>query len=207
MNSKGKLLVLASVALAASASATGAIAASFTTDAFLASVRPAVDALGAADASALAISDKARVRAFARADAAEQAEARAAFERWDDDQRRLAAKDAIALTLDGLNRVTALFAVPYGFVADATAFASPPLTPLPSTDLARAAARRELARLATLDGPAFDAAYAADQTEALKRLADAYDSFIRNGDDTRLRRIAVFALPRVRKLIADLRRL
>ncbi len=206
MNRNGKLLVLASLALASAPLGT-AVAASFTTDAFLATVRPAVDALGAADAAALAVSDAARVRRFARADAAAQAEAKAAFGRWDDEQRRLAAKDATAPTLDGLNRVSGLFAVPFGVIADATAPVSPPLTPLPSADLANAQARRERARLATLAGPAFDAAYGADQAEALDRLAAAYDSFIRNGDDTHLRRIAVVNLPRIRRLIAELRRL
>ena len=203
MNSKGYLLL----AVALMAPVTGLAAPSFTTDAFLATVRPAVDALAAADATALAISDAARVRAFARADAAEQARAGTAFDLWAEDQRRLEAKDAAAPTLDGLNRVAGLFSVPFGLVADATAVASPPLTPLPAADLARAAARRELSRIATLAGPAFDAAYAADQAEALERVARAYDGFIRNGDDTRLRRIAVTSLPRIRKLIADLRRL
>ncbi len=204
MNVKGKLLAIAFIALTPRADAE---AASFTTDAFLASARPAIDALAAADALALATPGASRVRGFARADADEQARAEAAFQRWSEDQVRLAAKNAAAPTLDGLNRVEGLFAAPYGIVADATSLASPPLTALPSADLARAAARRELARLATFAGADFDAIYVADQADALERLAAAYDNFIRNGDDTRLRRIAVFSLPRIRKLIADLRRL
>jgi predicted outer membrane protein len=194
-------------AFATSALSARAAAGSVTTEAFVASVRPAIDALAAADALALSTSSGRRLRAFARADAAEQEHAEAALDRWAEDQHRLAAKDAAAPTLDGLNQLTGLFAVPYGLVADATAIAGPPLTPLPAADLARAAARRELDRLATLGEPSFDAAYAADQAATLERLADTYDGFIRNGDDTTLRRLAVLALPRIRRLIDDLRRL
>ena len=64
-----------------------------------------------------------------------------------------------------------------------------------------------LQRLTTLGGRDFDALYVSSQTDALTRLVGYYVDFIQNGDDETLRALAVHDLPRVRRLLAEVRRL
>ncbi len=178
-----------------------------TTDAYIAIAVPTVEFLQASAALAVARSDDARVRAFARREIGTNDDTRAAFAARDAAVARNAARDAASPTLDGLTPLAGLVAIPYGYVADATRLLKPLVTQLPSADRARAIGRAELAQLSGQGGEAFDALFADRQIAALDRLAALDKDFILNGDDPRLRTIAVHDLPKVRALAAALRRI
>ena len=177
-----------------------------TTDAYLSVAVPTVEFLQASADLAIARSENARLRAFARREIGTADDTRAAFAARDAAVKRGAARDAASPTLDGLTPLAGLVAIPYGYVADATSLLKPLVTQLPSADHARAAGRAALARLSAQGGEAFDVLFADQQIAALDRLAALDKDFILNGDDPRLRTIAVRDLPKVRALAAALGR-
>ena len=178
-----------------------------TADAYIAVAVPTVEFLQASAELAITRSDDARLRAFARREIGTADDTRAAFAARDAAVARNAARDAASPTLDGLTPLAGLVAIPYGYVADATRALKPLVTQLPSADHERAIARAELARLSAQGGAAFDVSFADRQVTALDRLAALDKDFILNGDDPRLRTIAVHDLPKVRALAAALRRI
>lgn len=64
----------------------------------------------------------------------------------------------------------------------------------------------DLAKLATLEGRAFDSLYATTQAEGLQHLVWVYRDYVQNGDDAALRAITVHELPRVVARLAELKR-
>ena len=182
-------------------------AATITSDAFVATARPTIEFLEAAGRLASAQADSARVRAFGRREVESQDGALETLAEWRRADAAALERDKTAPSLDHLGPLAGVLAVPYGALADATSIATPPLTPLPSADRLRAVSGQDLARLAALRDQAFVDFYAATQVDALRRLEAAYKSFILNGDDPILRRLAVKALPKVERLLAEARRL
>ena len=178
-----------------------------TTDAYLSVAVPTVEFLEASAELAIARSNDARLRAFAGREIDTGDDTRAAFAARDAAVARKAARDAASPTLDGLSPLAGVVAIPYGYVADATRLLKPLVTQLPSADRERAVARAALAQLSSQDGETFDALFADRQIAALDRLAALDKDFILNGDDPRLRTIAVHDLPKVRALAAALRRI
>ena len=182
-------------------------AATITTDAFVATIGPTIEFLDASGRLALTSSDSPRVRDFARTEVASQDMAGERLAGWRRSEVVASARDQSGSSLDQLGPVAGLLKLPYDALANATSVASPPLTGLPSADRLRAAATRDLARLATVPGPEFGDIYASSQVAALERLELAYKGFILNGDDPVLRRLAVDGLPKVERLLARARRL
>ena len=162
------------------------------TDAFAASAARALAVLQRSDDLAFA-NGSAKSQAFAARDLAVQAVAGGALVAWAHAEQRAAKAAAATPTIDGLG--------PVFYPFDAA------VLPLSIDGRAATAADRALfERLAALHGSAFDAFYAASQADALDRLQATYIDYIKNGDDTALRRLAVRNLPRVRQLLAELRR-
>ena len=178
-----------------------------TTDAYLSIAVPTVEFLEASAKLAIARSNDARLRAFARRETDTGDDTRAAFAARDAAVAQKAARDAASPTLDGLSPLAGVVAIPYGYVADATRLLKPLVTQLHSADRERAVSRAALAQLSSQDGESFDALFADRQIAALDRLAALDKDFILNGDDPRLRTIAVHDLPKVRALAAALRRI
>ena len=190
MSAAAVSVVLTGLAATSPASA----ATSAMTDAFVAAVAPAYGVLRQSDDLALAAGGSARTATFARRDSAHQAAAFEALVAWSQAEQRTAFADAQTPSIDGLGPIL------YPFDAE--------VVPL-NIDGRRigAADQAALAQLRSLRGPAFDSYYAATEAALLERLARVYVDYIKNGDDPTLRLLAVRNLPKVRQLIAGLRRL
>ncbi len=182
-------------------------AGSVTADAFVSVSLPTLEALLASAQLAGERAANARLRAFARREDVFAEGSLAAFAERGAAVAGNAARNAAAPTLDGLTPLAGIVAVPYGIVADTTQALQPLVTPLPAADQLRALGRTDVARLAAQNGEAFDAVFADVQLGRLERLVALDKDFILNGDDPRLRSIAVHDLPRLRALAAELRRL
>ena len=164
------------------------------TDAFVAETSRDVAVLHQSDLLAIADSASNGLRAFARRDSLDQSAAYRNLMAWAQAERRAAQAAALAPTIDGLGPIL------YPFDAG--------LVPL-NVD-GPAANRVDLAileQLRRLRGRDFADVYIPAQSAALARLQDAYVDYIKNGDDPRLRELAVRNLPRVRALLSELRRL
>ncbi len=164
------------------------------TDAFAASTSRAYAILQQSDNLALNNGGRPGLQTFARRDLACQAPAAEALVAWAHAEQRAAKRAAETPSLDALGPVLYPFdAVVLPLSIDGRA--------------ATAADRALLEQMAALHGSAFDDLYASSQITALNRLQETYVDYIKNGDDPALRLLAVRNLPKVRQLIADLRRL
>ena len=134
------------------------------------------------------------LQAFARRDSREQFAAYDGLVAWSKAERHAAKAAALTPSLDGLGPILYPFdAVVLPLNVDGPA--------------ATQADRALLDQLKSLHGREFADVYASTQTAALARLEHSYADYIKNGDDPELRRLAVVNLPRVRALLAELRRL
>lgn len=206
MKTKTRWTMLAAVGLVLGASPAPVVAASITAEDFVATARPTIDFLEISSRIALANSDSGRTRVFARGEIKDQTDARDSFVAWRQAERRAIASAAATPSIDGLGPIAGLATVPLSALASLSGSPGFPLAPLPSAARFRAAVQQDLARLSALRGSDFDALYLSTQAAALLRLSNAYKDFILNGDDETLRAIAVHALPKVQRRIADLRR-
>ncbi len=143
-----------------------------------------------------------RLRRFAQVEAREQAQAAATL---------VVLAGATPVGSDPLD-VVAVGAASLDEASEAVLSRLPPLLRTPGARAVAAdqaiaqAARDDLARLAALDGDAFDAVYVATQTEGLRRLVDVYRDYVQNGDEQALRAFAVHELPRVRARLTEIDR-
>ena len=179
-------------------------AATITSDAFVAVVRPTAAFLARSGALAEETSANRRLLAVARREAKDEGAVGRAIEAWQGAEDRRIDPNPFEASLDRLTAAGKSLTIPFDAVAAAVAPASPPLTALPSATAIAAAGEDDLRRLSTLRGPAFDAAFVAVDREALVRLIQTYKGFILNGDDPVLRGIAVHDLPRVERDLAAL---
>jgi predicted outer membrane protein len=167
----------------------------------LAKARPTVWFLERASLLAQSKAAARRLRRFAQAEAGEQARAGAKLD---------TAAAPTRVSLDPLDSAAVLSAsVDEG--AETILSALPHILRTPgaqaiATDRAIAAeGEAALARLAALEGPAFDALYVETQLQGLRRLAKIYRDYSQDGDDPALLAVTVPELRQVKARIAALR--
>ena len=194
------------VAVALTAVGGPAAAASITSDDFAAIVRPTADFAAAAGDLAVSASESPSLRAVARREAANAREITAEIAGWRRDEAVADAKAAQAPTIDRLGPIANAISVPLEAIARTASAPGYAFTRLPSADRIDAAAQADLARLAALTGPPFDALYVDLDLVALRRLERVCRDFVLNGDDPTLRALAVHALPKLQRDIAALER-
>ena len=164
------------------------------TDAFVFEISRDFAILHQSDLLAVAERMGVGLQAFARRDSLEQSTAYAELAAWSQAERRAARAASLTPSIDGLGAILYPFdAVVLPLNVDGPA--------------ATQADRALLARLRGVHGRDFADVYATAQTVALARLERAYVDYIKNGDDPVLRRLAVLELPKVRALLAEVRRL
>ena len=167
---------------------TPAFAASAMTNVFLNNALPNVDFLDRSSRFALTNSKSARVKDYAHAEAANQTRAANAFDDWvsADTRPQVAAVEAPLQTgrsvaIDGQTAPTVDNRLPMG--------------------------QEDLDSIEGLNGQEFDDQYKAKQLTALSQLETDYADYIAKGDDPVLLGVAGRELPKVRKQMAELRKL
>ena len=163
------------------------------TDAFVFETSRDYAILRQSDRLAIADDTLRALSAFARRDSLEQYDAYQHLLAWAQEVRRAAKAAALAPTIDGLGPLL----YPFDAVVQPLNVDGPAATQ---------ADRALLVQLQGLQGRDFVDAYASSQSAALARLDRAYVDYIQNGDDPELRRLSVLNLPKVRALLAQLRR-
>ena len=164
------------------------------TDAFVVETSRDISILHQADRVAITEPASLGLQAFARRNTLEQSAAYEDLTAWAQAERRGAKAAALTPTIDGLGPIL----YPFDAVVIPLNVDGPPAT---------RADHALLAQLQSLHGRDFAALYLSAQTGALARLERTYVDYIKNGDDPQLRRLAVVNLPKVRRLLAELRRL
>ena len=163
------------------------------TDAFVRDTSHAFALLQQSDDVAQTNGRGSNLRAFAREDSKSQRIANEALVAWAQAEQRAAKAASQTRSLDGLG--------PLFYPFDAV------VLPLDIHGPARTKADQAiLTQLRALQDQAFDGLYASTQVTVLTRLEHDYVDYIKNGDDPELRRLSVQNLPRVRRLLAELRR-
>ena len=217
------MLAAAGAVLLASASAP-AMAASLTTEAFVANVRPNIDFLDRSSRMALDTAASPAVRTFARTEATEQTIAANSLVAWTQSNTVSGAVAAIGepvvpsvpgvvyAPVDAAANVTADVTNGVGDLVTGRSVAiDRPLTVTRTPDPANAAVlpagADDLGRLSTMKGRRFDAFYKTIQRDSLRQLATIYAAYIQNGDDPGLREMAVRELPKINRRLAELRQL
>ena len=166
----------------------------------LAAARPTAAFLARASRLAEGRAAARRLRAFASREAGEQEAIEEALS---------AAAAPTPVTADPLD-LAAVAAASVDEGAEAILSKLPRLLRTPgaqSVAVDRAIAERgndDLARLANLDGRAFDTLYVDTQRDGLTRLVGLYRNYIQNGDDQMLRAVAVHELPKAEARLAAL---
>ena len=171
-----------------------AIAASATTEAFLANVIPNVDFLDRSSRLALTNTKNARIKAFAFSEAAEQT--LAANDIYDHAQ---AEKKSMVADGGKLDR-TPTASIKGAGSATPTPKASVDAIP----DDRLPVSQEDLDSLEGLEGSVFDAQYKEKQLDALRQIETDYRDYGAKGDDPTLRAFATRELPKVTRRIAQL---
>ena len=212
-----------------------ALAASATTEAFVANVHPNVDFLDSASRLALKASTNPKIRAFARSEATEQTLAGNSLVAWTETNTAagVAAATGAPLAVGGavLAPVAVVATEPLDVAANVTtdvsngvgdvltgrsvAIDAPLAAPAPALTVTRTAApgtllpseETDMTRLSSLTGRRFDAFYVTTEKDALRQLATLYTDYMHNGDDPALRAMAARQLPIVKHRLEQLRAL
>ena len=176
---KSSILLAASLLFVACA-LSPAHAASPATEAFLANVMPNVDFLDRSSRMALENSKSARVKEFARGQAADQTVAANAL--YDITKGAPAAMEQLqtgrSVAVDGQVRPIIDNRLPLG--------------------------QEDLDSIEGLNGIEFDEAFRAKQRDALNQVKTDYETYLATGDDPALKAVAAKELPKVKKQIAAL---
>lgn len=192
-------------------------AASASTDAFVAAVRPNADIIDRTSRLALDKSGSLRVRRYAHRQAMEQTIADNSLVAWSQANTMAGAEVALGMPMP-LAPVVEASAAP----AEASVAAQEVVTGRSVAVDAAAAdrpltvtrARRTepvvpdfsvLTRLSGLRGAAFDKLYLSVQRVSLAQLAMLYSDYARGGDDPALRALATRELPKINRKLAELR--
>ena len=185
--SKLACAVAAGAILGFAASSAPVSAASPMTSVFMDNAMPNVDFLDRSSRMALDHTKNARIREFAKSEAAEQTNAVNALYDWSQSDRKTAQADADVVKT---GRSVA--------VAGEKA---------PIVDMRLPAGQEDLDRLDGLADGEFDTLYKDRQKDALKQIESDYQAYIAKGDDPVLLGIANQELPKVRHRQAELNRL
>ena len=188
--SKLSSALLASLVLAGSVAFAPARAASSTTTTFVTDANPTIDLLDRTSRLAMENSQNARLRSFARSEAAEQTNAANALYDWS--QAEAHAAVASSDQADGVVRTGRSVAI------DAPVVAIP--EQMPSVN------QEDVDRLYGLTGAEFDVAYKAVQVDALRKLSVMYQEYITNSDEPTLKALASRELPKINQRLKELAR-
>lgn len=190
----GAVLLTGAILLVCAGSPT--LAASNATNAFLTNVVPDVDFLDRSSRFAIDHTKNQKIRAFARTEAIEQTLAANVVDDWiEKDTSKTVVAEASA-PAPNPNQVETGRSVAVDQPAPANAAQMPP-----------AVSQEDVDSIDGLTDQEFDDAYKAKQLMALTQLEANYADYSVNGDDPTFKAMALSELPKIKRRLAELRRL